>query len=489
MDGNELLGRLKKLSEIEDPNKDIHSLTYAQFPGTHCPLMGAAMAIRGIDGAVMMIIGTDECAYYTKHMTIYSEDWGGLDGRCVSVTIDQHDITFGCGKKVEEAFKELMDERKPAAVFLVTTCVPEIIGDDFDAAADMLTERYGIPVMAVHTEHFKCENHMPGVERTITATFKLMDECEKNGSVNVLGQRMGRFESTELYRVLKSAGVRVGAQIPSGCSIEVIKKAASAKVNIVVNDIGLPLAKKMKQKFGTPYVIFDKFVDPEHISQSYESLFGFLGIGWPDELTELKKKAADSVAEGREKLKNVSFIYGNTPFNVFETCAFMSSIGMKPQLIQCHGIKDTDAENVKEILRENDPYITQSANISPMQYIYDVLEPWLYLGHEYAMRLRKKKIAQVHTDMGGAMLGYEVTSYFIEQLIISSDEARSMREESMNKENQAPQNMAGMMGKPKMPMMSGMIMQNMSTMQGMPSMKDMQVMHSKAEQVERRNEK
>ncbi len=33
-----------------------------------------------------------------------------------------------------------MEERKPAAVFLVTTCVPEIIGDDFDAAADILTE-------------------------------------------------------------------------------------------------------------------------------------------------------------------------------------------------------------------------------------------------------------------------------------------------------------------------------------------------------------
>ncbi len=59
----------------------------------------------------------------------------------------------------------------------------------------------------------------------------------------------------------------------------------------------------------------------------------------------------------------------------------------------------------------------------------------------------------------------------------------------MNKENQAPHDMAGMMGKTKMPMMSGMMMQNMSTMQGMPSMKDMQVMHSKAEQVERRDEK
>ncbi|MBQ1492761.1 MAG: hypothetical protein IIZ39_12455 [Blautia sp.] len=54
-------------------------------------------------------------------------------GRCVSVTIDQHDITFGCAKKVEEGYAELMETEKPEAVFIVTTCVPEIIGDDFDA--------------------------------------------------------------------------------------------------------------------------------------------------------------------------------------------------------------------------------------------------------------------------------------------------------------------------------------------------------------------
>jgi len=427
MDGNELLSRLKRLSEIDDPRKDIHSLTYAQFPGTHCPLMGAAMAVRGIDGAVMMIIGTDECSYYTKHMTIYSDDWGGLDGRCLSVTIDQHDITFGCVKKVEAAFAELMAERRPEAVFLVTTCVPEIIGDDFDAAADALSEQYGVPVMAVHTEHFKCENHMPGVERTITACFGLMQPCEQDGSVNVLGQRMGRFEDTELSRVLESAGVRIGARLPSGCTLAEIHRASAAKVNIVVNDIGLPLAKKMKQRFGTPYVFFDKFVEPRHIAEAYENLFAFLERPLPMELADLRAEAEKAAESGKAALRGVSFIYGNTPFRAFEACAFMASLGMEPQLVQCHGIGEADAEDVRQILTHADPYITQSANISPMQYIYDVLRPQLYLGHEYPMRLRKKGIAQVHTDMGGGMLGYEVTGYFVKQLAAAAEEGKNIR--------------------------------------------------------------
>ncbi len=431
MDGKELLSRLKTLSQVEDPVKDIHGLTYAQFPGTHCPLMGAAMAVRGIRGAVMMIVGTDECAYYTKHMTIHSEDWGGLSGRCVSVTIDQHDITFGCAGKVESAFAELLEEETPEAVFIVTTCVPEIIGDDFDAAADALSTRYGVPVMAVHTEHFKCENHLPGVERTITACFRLMEPLECDGSVNVLGQRMGRFEDTELFRVLQGAGVHIGAQLPAGCSVADIRRAPAARVNIVVNDIGLPLARKMKQRFGTPYVFFDKFVDPAHIAAAYENLFSFLSLPLPGELVPLRQAAEQAAEQAREKLQGVTFMYGNTPFRGLECCGYMSSLGMVPQLIQSHGIKEEDAGDIRRILLSADPYMTQAANISPLQYIYDELHPMLYLGHEYAMRLRKKGIAQVHTDLGGGMLGYEVTPYLMKQLTAAAEEAAEIRKGGM----------------------------------------------------------
>ena len=59
MDGNQLLAQMKRLSEAETV-KDVHPLTAAMFPGTHCPLMGAAMAVRGISDAMMLIIGTDE---------------------------------------------------------------------------------------------------------------------------------------------------------------------------------------------------------------------------------------------------------------------------------------------------------------------------------------------------------------------------------------------------------------------------------------------
>lgn len=426
MDGKKLLAQMKKLRDVETI-KDVKSLTAAMFPGTHCPLMGAAMAVRGIKDSMMIIIGTDECSYYTKHMTLHSEEYGGLEGRVVSVVLDSHDVTFGCVKKVEKAFRELMEDYKPSAVFLVTTCVVEIIGDDFDAVADALTKEYSVPVMAVHTEHFKCENHMPGIERTITACLPLMEKLPCDGSVNLLGQRMGNFDQTELSRVLKNAGVHIGVQLPCGCTVQDIRRAAAAKVNIVVHEIALPLARKMKVKFGIPYVFFDKFVDPERIAACYQYLFEALELPLPEEVCALRAKAKAAAENSREKLSGVTFIYGNTPFRCFEYSRFMTSLGMIPQILQTAAIQQEDREDIAAILALSDPYITKTANIAPLQYIYDELHPMLYLGHEYANRLRSKGIAIVRSDQANSMLGFECTVAAVNSLTLAADEMRQIR--------------------------------------------------------------
>lgn len=286
MDGKELVEKLAKLSQVQSI-KDIPHLTHALFPGTHCPLMGAAMAVGGIKDSLIVVVGTDECTYYTKSMTIHSEKFGGIDGRCVSVVLDDYDVTFGSAEKVQEAFKEIIEEYRPRCVFLVTTCVIEIIGDDFDAISEGLSKLYGIPVLPVHTEHFKCEDHLPGLERTITVCAEMMKSCDCENSVNLLGQRMGDFATTELYAMLQKAGVKIGLQLPCGCSVDDIKNAAAAKVNIVVNDIALPLAQKMQEKFGIPYVYFNKFVIPEKIYEAYKNLFRYLELKLPGELEGL----------------------------------------------------------------------------------------------------------------------------------------------------------------------------------------------------------
>lgn len=428
MDGNELLDRLNRLSRVQTI-KDVPQLTTALFPGTHCPLMGAAMIAGGIDDCLLVIVGTDECSYYTKSLTI-NERYGGIGGRCVSVVLDSHDVTFGSTESMHKAFAEIVEEYQPKCVMLVTTCVIEVIGDDYDAIAEELTRKYQLPVMAVHTEHFKCEDHFPGFERALTACQRIMQPQEGDGSVNVLGQRMGNFADTELHRLLAEAGVKIGVQLPSGCTTEEIRRAPAAKVNIVVHDIALPLAQAMQEQYGIPYVYFNRFAAPEKVLQAYQHLFNYLELPLPAEVDAMLAACKEQEKQLRPLVQGVPYIYGNTQYDCFELNSYLCSLGLVPQLIQSNHLREDNFADIQSILEHADPYICKAANIAPLQYVYDVLHPWFYMGHEFGDRLRAKGIALLHSDPAGKMLGFECSSFLLQAVAKAVSAAKRFREEA-----------------------------------------------------------
>lgn len=103
---------------------------------------------------------------------------------------------------------------------------------------------------------------------------------------------------------------------------------------------------------------------------------------------------------------------------------------MIPQLIQTAQIEpEQEKDYLQEILSKTNPYVTKSANIAPLQSLYDVLHPHLYLGHEYPARLRKKGMAVMRCDAASSMLGFEVTEFMLSQLANATEEAHQYRKE------------------------------------------------------------
>lgn len=125
-----------------------------------CPLSSAAKALANVDGAVMIVIGTEECCYYTK---------SGLTRRgngdsCFSLVMDKHDVTFGSSEKVADAIDELLTDMTPKMLFLITTCVPEIIGEDYYAVAQEAQDKYNLPVHVLSTNHYSGKDGEYGFE-------------------------------------------------------------------------------------------------------------------------------------------------------------------------------------------------------------------------------------------------------------------------------------------------------------------------------------
>lgn len=426
LNGEKMLREMKHLSEVSSM-KEVKPLSYALFPGYHCPLMGAMLTIREIDQSVMVVIGPDECAYYT-HLATSGGNMKADGCKIVSVVLDQHDVTFGCQEKLDEAMAELMEEYAPKAVYLVTTCVVEVTGDDIDAMAAGYEESYGTPVMVVHAENFKTDDHLPGIEHTLSESISIMKTQEIGNRINVFGLRLGDFKKTEVYQYLKELGIQAGLMLPGKASAEEIEKAPAAKCNIVVHPVGIPLAKAMQEQFGTPYVLFERYSDPERILECYRLLFQLLEKEIPAELEELCKKYEKETEEIKGIVCGKTYISGNTALCNYELHSFAAEkLGVKPLMLQVSDLDETGILFRENLLSHCDPYITRAANIGALRDLYPVLKPDFNIGAGMPMELRKNGIVSLRMMGAYDTLGFEVCEMVLHAFETANQEAQMQK--------------------------------------------------------------
>ena len=362
-----MTSQVKKLRDISSA-KNIPTPSYHGAGCAHCPLHTARKITKRIKDSVTLVLGIAECACYVK---------GG--DTLFNVVLDWHDVTFGCKDKLAAAFDELMQEYEPKAVFIITTCVPEITGDDVDSLAAVFQSRYGIAVAVVHTEHFKTVQESAGVQNAMAACIEMMKVTEKDASVNILGQGQQDFLDTELSDVLKAAGVEPGIYIPD-CSVAELERASKAKLNIVVDSNALLLAQKMEQRFHIPYVSFEACISPQGILEAYRHLFCRLEKPMPEMVITAYEKARKAILDIEKTVSGTSYFCERTQFPTFALNAFLCELGMMPQLIVTPEFPGRDSADLMTVLQYSDPYIAQRISQETMQALQDELKPDLLIG-------------------------------------------------------------------------------------------------------------
>lgn len=409
-----MLANINRLSDTA-PNTEIKPLSAATFPGTHCPLMGALMAIRSMKDALFVVVGSDECTFYTQCLTEMSifED---VSDRFISVVLDDNDITFGSIPKVRRCFKQIENTDAFNYVVLVTTCLNELIGDDFEGCIDELEDILQKRVLLVHTEHFSCQDHIPGIERTWEVLADLMERKTGTDTFNILGDTVTQGQRQDLAILCNNMGGELGAQLTGSFTIEDIRIAGNARANLVFNASMLPLAKRMQEKFGQPYFYFASTVDPDIVLSEYTRLFSSLGKAMPDYLERQYQACKDAEAAIVDSCSNYSYIYGHSQTSCMALNAYLCRLGLKPLLIQTNGIKQDDAVYRDEVLKYANPYICQSANMMAMNVIYKELKPTLFIGMEFQGRLGNQGIQVINTMNLVSGIGFTGIQIFLENI-------------------------------------------------------------------------
>ncbi|MBI5578060.1 MAG: nitrogenase [Deltaproteobacteria bacterium] len=165
-----------------------------------CRPLGAALAFKGIEGAVAFLHGSQGCATYMRRYII-SHFREPVD--IASSSLGEKEAVYGGGPNLKKGILNVMKKYRPAVVGVATTCLTETIGDDADRLVREFKAEFAdldLPeVVSVSTPAFG-GSHMEGFHAAIRAvTEQVVTEPEPTTAVNLFPG----FVSPEDLRHLK----------------------------------------------------------------------------------------------------------------------------------------------------------------------------------------------------------------------------------------------------------------------------------------------
>ncbi|BDG59294.1 hypothetical protein caldi_03840 [Caldinitratiruptor microaerophilus] len=332
--------------------------------------------------------------------------------------MEPDDAVFGIDSKIVEAVLEADRRFQPDALFLVSTCVPEMAGTDLDALAAELAPRVRARLLVVRTDGFSARHQQQGLRRVLASLVGLMGPVPPEPrSVNVLGLRAEGARHTELVRALEDAGVRVLSTVPAATTVEALARCPSAALNVVVEDYALDLAREMEARFGVPYVEVGFPLAPDRVDEAYAQLEDALGVALRPLVAVAREAAGQAMARSRAAAQGRRAAVAAFAGGPLGAARFLAELGAEPAVVLASRFSRQDArERVVLLASGHDPLVGRTQGTGQMVPLLRSLGVDLYAGHGDRYALARLGIGQVHPDPPRARWGYEATRWAAEMV-------------------------------------------------------------------------
>ncbi len=360
----------------------------AQFPGSPCAFRAVANTLPLIKNSYALLLGPEICLYNAKlTMSIRSLSDEPLPNNLLFLLFTNQDIIFGVSDKIKAAVKDICARYKPGVLFVVTTCLQEIIGEDFDALIAETGKEVDVPLVGIHTENFTCDSAAPGLENASLALINLMkpQKTEKK-AINIFGLRIQQAYGTELVKLLQAKGIVVKSIFPAFCTPQELEKAPAAELNLVMDASSLALAEEMQARFGCRYVYCERPYTPDEIEKMYNRIAEALGINISDEIQEMKdgvnKKinALKSVFAGKSCV--IGMLQGVQIGRYFNLAELILSLGIDIKGMILREVLEADRGDIEKLKAAGYDFpIIDAGNTLQNEIFLTELQPDFYIGN------------------------------------------------------------------------------------------------------------
>lgn len=195
----------------------------------------------------------------TGNYTGYDEPrWYGSKSGIFCSGLREIDAILGDDEKLIRKMIAAAEDLQPELLAVVGSPVPMVIGSDLEGIAAELEARTGIPSLGFDTTGTAYYDKGAAMA-SIALLKKFTKKSERIArTVNILGATPLDFSLGEnledLKSLLKEEGYQMTTCLSMGYTLEDLKRAASAEVNLAVSKTGFLIAEYMEKAYGIPYL-------------------------------------------------------------------------------------------------------------------------------------------------------------------------------------------------------------------------------------------
>ncbi len=266
-----------------------------------CAFDGASITLVPITDAAHLVHGPIACA---------GNSWGGRGSLSSGPTLykmgfttdlSENDIIFGGEKKLYKAIQDIQEKYNPAAVFVYSTCVTALIGDDMDAVCKAAAAKFRLPVVPVHAPGFSGSKNLGNRLAGEALLEHVIGTAEPDYTtpydINLIGEYNIAGETWGVLPLFERLGIRVLSKISGDARYGEIAYAHRAKLNVLICSKALiNLATKMEERYGIPYTE-ESFYGIEDINNCLRHIAQRLGDA------DLQARVEALIAEETAKLE------------------------------------------------------------------------------------------------------------------------------------------------------------------------------------------
>lgn len=233
-----------------------------------CNLQGALQTLNEIKGVIPILHSNPGCGvqnYYANKASLGS--YGYLGGYEIpNSNVFEKQVIFGGTSRLREQIKNTVKVLKGDLYVVLSGCEAEMVGDDIIAMTQEIVDQgekaiyYKAPGFAGN-QYTGYTGVLNAIITQLPGLFSLPTD-KKKGLINILGilpkqDLHWKGNLAELKRVFGAIGIEANTLFGYGQGLEEWKQLPRAELNLVVSKWGIPAAEKLKELYGTPYLVFD----------------------------------------------------------------------------------------------------------------------------------------------------------------------------------------------------------------------------------------